>query len=54
MEREPTYADRIRAGEHESKRWVPGSPYSPQQLREIREQARALLHLAASRWLPER
>ena len=42
------YSDQIRQGEYRRK----GARFSERELREMREQARALLHLAATGWLP--
>ncbi len=49
----PSYADRIRAGEYQGRK-RPGARFSVRELDRMREQAEALLHLAATGWLPER
>ena len=46
----PSYADRIRQGEYYRK----GARFSARELEQMREQAEALVHLAATGWLPER
>ena len=49
----PSYAERIRRGEHEGEGRVPGARFSAEELAAMREQALALSHLGATRWLPE-